>query len=33
MNKRAIAPTLIFIAAMAFLVWFIASGAAMPGSQ
>ncbi|MBD1376741.1 YoaK family small membrane protein [Erwinia aphidicola] len=26
------APTLIFIAAMAFLVWFIASGAAMPGS-
>ncbi|MTD26916.1 YoaK family small membrane protein [Erwinia sp. J316] len=26
------APTLIFVAAMAFLVWFIASGAAMPGS-
>nr|WP_222941324.1 YoaK family small membrane protein [Erwinia aphidicola] len=23
---------MIFIAAMAFLVWFIASGAAMPGS-
>jgi len=31
-NKRAIAPGLIFVAAMAFLVWFIASGAAMPGS-
>ncbi|MBK4724705.1 YoaK family small membrane protein [Erwinia sp. 1181_3] len=26
------APGLIFVAAMAFLVWFIASGAAMPGS-
>ncbi|QUG77967.1 YoaK family small membrane protein [Erwinia sp. E602] len=26
------APTVIFIAAMAFLVWFIASGAAAPGS-
>nr|WP_154752541.1 MULTISPECIES: YoaK family small membrane protein [Erwinia] len=23
---------MIFVAAMAFLVWFIASGAAMPGS-
>ncbi|WP_438822117.1 YoaK family small membrane protein [Erwinia pyrifoliae] len=32
MNKRAIAPGLIFLAAMAFLFWFIASGAAMPGN-
>ncbi|MBN1085017.1 YoaK family small membrane protein [Erwinia aphidicola] len=30
--KERLPPTLIFIAAMAFLVWFIASGAAMPGS-
>ncbi|MBP2170031.1 YoaK family small membrane protein [Erwiniaceae bacterium BAC15a-03b] len=32
MNKRAIAPALIFIAAVVFFVWFIASGAAVPGS-
>lgn len=32
MNKRAIAPAIIFVAAMVFLVWFIASGAATPGS-
>ncbi|WP_231853282.1 YoaK family small membrane protein [Erwinia tasmaniensis] len=31
MNKRAIAPVVIFLAAMTFLIWFIASGAAMPG--
>ncbi|WP_156322086.1 YoaK family small membrane protein [Winslowiella iniecta] len=32
MNKRAIAPAIIFIAAIVFFVWFIASGAAVPGS-
>ncbi|WP_139308768.1 YoaK family small membrane protein [Pantoea sp. 1.19] len=32
MNKNALAPAAIFIAAMAFLAWFILSGAAVPGA-